>query len=130
MDQGLMSPYDRMNVAIDGLVIWARPVQWNGEIVDAAGHLTDGALAAPLLYEGTCPHCAQLIMITAGLKSARCGQCGRGTDVKLIEDFPDLFQDPGEYSVDNSEAPPNIADTDITPTTMEAINDLLDEDAI
>ena len=100
------TPYDRIALPVGEEVAEFRPIEWDREMVDGEGHAADGSMAKPTLFEGTCWHCGQLMIIKAGLSSARCPECEVGVDVALPV-FVSPFVDPVayEFKADTPDAP-------------------------
>lgn len=88
-----ISPYALFEVVIGEGTMRARPIEWNGEIIDNEGHLSSGSLAKPTAYETTCHGCGQMIIFRAGFSSIQCPHCGCGEDIRMFDPDTDLNDD-------------------------------------
>ena len=95
MDENVRTPYDFIEITIDSVIVSARPIKWDKEMVDGVGHAADGSMVVPVGFEGTCPHCGDMVLFDVDFKEIKCPNCGRGEDVKFEAASP--FQDPGQY---------------------------------
>ncbi len=110
----VMTPYDKILIKVGSEEVYARPIEWDGEIVDAEGHKEDGEMAVPTMYESSCPDCSQMVIFKTNHKSVKCPHCGSGEDVIDIVEFPEIFQEPEPLMLGS--------------LGQEDLNDILDED--
>ena len=96
---------------INGTIVQARPVGWDGEDVDGFGNDISGNPVYPTLWVTTCPHCGNMVEIRKEEVfisedntefCVKCNSCESGKPLKRIqfgqESGPDtaVFLDPIE----------------------------------
>lgn len=96
--------YDLRRVNIDGTIVEARPIQWNGKIYDGQGNDADGNPVKATMYMTTCPKCGQMIQFkdteileTGNGDLVGCSNCGAGkveTVEAVKEKIAAAYEDP------------------------------------
>ena len=116
-------PFDLSSVDVGGVIVDARPIEWDAEMVDGEGHNAAGEYVKPVKYETACPHCGQLIQFTPST-SIKCQECRRGTDVILAEFIPEPFEspfcNPGDYVRINPQLQEVLAELQVEVTDIKA----------
>lgn len=90
-------PYKPKDYILGTYTLSARPVQWDRVIVDINGRDVNKEYAIPILYEGTCPYCSNLLEIMPNIISIKCIHCKKGEDKfdSIIVQSP--FCEPGDF---------------------------------
>lgn len=90
------NPFALKAVTIGKEEIYGRPIQWDREMYYPDGRAEDGEFMIPILYEGTCPVCSQMIQFDNICSSIKCEICGNGEmkrDVAVDNPFTTLNVD-------------------------------------
>lgn len=88
MSEMPQTPYSLKPVFVDGVVLHARPTEWDKPSTDGFGNDADGNPIVPTKFMATCPQCAQMIIFTpndmfvgkdGSPDNIACGECKAGT---------------------------------------------------
>jgi hypothetical protein len=86
-----VTPFDIKTIICGDQDISGRPIDWKSPIIDADGNDESGEMAQPTLYQGTCPHCGNLVEFAFDLIETRCPNCEVGKDAKFHREFENPF---------------------------------------
>lgn len=101
-DDSVSKAYELVNIAVGTEFILARPVEWDRTIETSDGKDLNGEYAIPIKYEATCPWCGYMVSFDNNHEEVMCDNCNVGENVLKINNFPDVFCDPGKFSISES----------------------------
>lgn len=103
-----MSCFNLFKIKILDEELYARPIEWDDEIVDIEGHNALGEQVNAIKYECTCPNCSNLIEFTINdiykdynnNDNIKCPLCNSGNEPASIiskKKFDSLIKTDTEY---------------------------------